>query len=306
MNNVNNSLNNPLWTALVTPLTDAGHPDLESMEQLLREQESAGNGILILGSTGEALNLSDDERKLIVDFTLSLKLNVPIMVGVGGHFLPGIISWLNYLETRKIDAYLMVTPLYSKPGPLGQYYWFKTLLDLVTRPVMLYNIPGRTGTPLSLEAVRKLREHRNFWAIKEASGSVDDFCQYGSTCGNVCLFSGDDVMLPHFAPHGAAGVVSVAGNVWPRATRLYAEMALNGDLNEEDRDFWKKACKAMFIASNPVPAKAVLFREGRIRTPEVKLPLHREDMVSEDDVCELSKEVGAWFKKRSHEGVSVS
>ncbi len=301
-----NSLNIPLWTALVTPLTDAGNPDMESMEQLLREQEEAGNGVLILGSTGEALNLSDEERRLIVEFTLSLNLNIPVMVGVGGHDLPGITSWLYFLETKNIDAYLMVTPLYSKPGPEGQYHWFKTLMDMVTRPVMLYNIPGRTGAALHLDAVRRLRDHRNFWAIKEASGSVDDFCEYGSVCGDVRLFSGDDLMLPRFVPHGASGVVSVAGNVWPKATHRYAEMALNGELNEEDRAFWEKASKSMFIASNPVPAKAVLCSESRIRTPEVKLPLHRDDMTSLDQVCEISRKVAEWYRKRSHAGVSLS
>lgn len=306
MNTLNNSLNNPVWTAMITPLTTSGHPDLESMEQLLRDQEGAGNGVLILGSTGESLNLSDQERKLIVDFTLSLNLSVPIMVGVGGHHMPDIVTWLYFLETRKVDAYLMVTPLYSKPGPLGQYHWFNTLMDMVTRPVMLYNIPGRTGTNLKPETVQRLRDHRNFWAIKEASGSVSDFCEYGSVCGDVRRFSGDDLMLPQFAPHGAAGVVSVAGNVWPKATRLYAKMALNGELTEEDMAFWKKAGKSLFVASNPVPAKAVMYAESRIRTPVVKPPLHGDDMTSLEEVCEISREMAEWYRTRAHAGVSMS
>ncbi|MDI6402231.1 4-hydroxy-tetrahydrodipicolinate synthase [Balneolaceae bacterium ANBcel3] len=305
MNIRNNSLNNPVWTAIVTPLTNSGLPDLDSMERLLREQEEAGNGVLILGSTGESLNLSDSERKLIVEFTLSLDLNVPIMVGVGGHFLPDMVSWLYFLETKKVDAYLMVTPLYSKPGPEGQYRWFKTLMDIVTRPVMLYNIPGRTGTPLNLEVVRRLSDHRNFWAIKEASGSVDDFCAYGEASGDAMMFSGDDLMLPQFAPHGARGVVSVAGNVWPRETRLYTELALEGSLSEEDKEFWMIASKAMFVASNPVPAKMVLYKEGRIRTPEVKLPLHKDDMTRLEEVCDISRKVNEWYQKKTFIETSV-
>lgn len=293
------NLNVPVWTAMITPLTASGQPDLTSLEKLLREQEEAGNGILILGSTGEALNLDQTERRLIVEFTTSLNLSVPIMAGVGGHHLPDIISWLSYLETKKIDAYLMVTPIYSKPGPQGQYHWFTTLMDFVSRPVMLYNIPGRTGTPLHLEAVRRLRDHRNFWAIKEASGSVSDFREYGSVAGDACMYSGDDVMLPDFAAHGAAGVVSVAGNVWPKATRLYSEMALDGSLSTEDISFWKKAAKSLFVASNPVPTKAVLAAEGRIRTAEVKMPLHRDDMTSLDEVREISDQVGSWFQERN-------
>ncbi|MDG5767801.1 4-hydroxy-tetrahydrodipicolinate synthase [Balneolales bacterium ANBcel1] len=306
MKHVNNRLNNPLWTALITPLTDSGRPDLEGLQRLLREQEEAGNGVLILGSTGESLNLDEEERKLIVRYTVSLKLDIPIMVGVGGHHLPGVASWLYFLESQKVDAYLMVTPIYSKPGPEGQYHWFKTLLDLVTRPVMLYNIPKRTGIALHLDAVSRLHTHKNFWAIKEASGSVDDFREYKAVCGDVQLYSGDDLMLPDFAPHGACGVVSVAGNVWPAATRLYSEMALAGELSEEDRTFWKRTSNELFVAPNPVPAKAVMHREGRIRTPNVKLPLHADDMNSLDRLIRLSEEVREWHGKRSHAGLSVS
>ncbi len=294
-----NDLNNPMWTAIITPLTASGQPDLTSLEGLLREQEEAGNGILILGSTGEALNLDRSERQLIVEFTTSLNLRVSVMAGVGGHHLPDIISWLCYLETKKIDAYLMVTPLYSKPGPEGQFHWFTTLMDFVSRPVMLYNIPGRTGTPLHLDTVRRLQDHRNFWAIKEASGSVSDFIAYGSAAAGALMYSGDDIMLPDFAPHGASGVVSVAGNIWPAATRLYCEMALEGTLSREDVTLWKKAAGSLFVASNPVPAKAVLAAEGRIRTPEVKLPLHRDDMKSLDEVRRISNQVRSWYKNQN-------
>ncbi len=293
------NLNQPVWTALVTPLTATGQPDMTSFERLLREQEEAGNGVLILGSTGEALNLSPEERRLIVEFTTSLDLQVPVMAGVGGHHLPDIISWLSYLETRPIDAYLMVTPLYSKPGREGQFHWFSTLMGFVSRPVMLYNIPGRTGAPLNLETVQRLSEHRNFWSIKEASGSVDDYLEYRQASNGAVMYSGDDVMLPDFAAHGAAGVVSVAANVWPHATRLYCEMAVAGSLTDDDIALWRRAAGSLFVASNPVPAKAVLAAEGRIRTPEVKLPLHRNDMTSMDLVRRCSEEIGEWYRTQA-------
>ncbi len=296
---------NPLWTALVTPLTASGQPDLSSLESLLREQENAGNGVLILGSTGEALNLGESERKLIIDFTTSLNLDVPVMAGVGGHHLPDIISWLCYLETKAVDAYLMVTPIYAKPGPEGQYNWFTTLMDFVSRPVMLYNVPGRTGTSLHLETVERLRNHRNFWAIKEASGSVEEFRRYRSAAGDALVYSGDDAMLPEFAPHGAAGVVSVAGNVWPEATRLFCELALENQLSEIERSFWQEASKALFVASNPVPAKALLCAGERIRTDEVKLPLHRDDMVRLEYLRSVSDQVTDWHAERSRKPAEV-
>jgi len=289
---------------MVTPLTATGQPDLASFERLLREQEEAGNGVLILGSTGEALNLSPEERRLIVEFTMSLNLNVPVMAGVGGHHLPDVISWLSYLETRAIDAYLMVTPLYAKPGREGQFHWFSTLMDFVSRPVMLYNIPGRTGAPLNLETVQRLHDHRNFWSIKEASGSVEDYLEYRRASNGAVMFSGDDVMLPDFAAHGAAGVVSVAANVWPRETRMYSERAIAGNLTESDIALWRRAAGALFVASNPVPAKAVLAAEERIRTPEVKLPLHRNDMTSLDLVRHCSEQVRDWYRVQASESVT--
>ena len=300
-----NQINNPLWTAMITPLTASGEPDLSSMEQLLREQEQAGNGILILGSTGEALNLDESERKQIVELTMSLDLAVPVMVGVGGHHLPGIISWLSWLETKKVDAYLMVTPLYAKPGPEGQFHWFKTLMDSASRPVMLYNIPSRTGIALHLDTVRRLSSHRNFWAIKEAGGTVSGFREYVSAAGSGVVYSGDDALLPDYVSHGVAGVVSVAGNVWPEAARRYSELALSGELTDKELAFWKKACQSLFIASNPVPAKAVLCTEGRIRTPEVKMPLHKNDMTGIDRVLRISQQVTAWNRKRSQSGVTA-
>lgn len=286
-------------------MTASGQPDLSSLEALLREQENAGNGVLILGSTGEALNLGESERKLIIDFTTSLNMDVPVMAGVGGHHLPDVISWLCYLETKAVDAYLMVTPIYAKPGPEGQYNWFTTLMDFVSRPVMLYNIPGRTGTSLHFETVERLRNHRNFWAIKESSGSVEEFRRYRSAAGDALVYSGDDAMLPECAPHGAAGVVSVAGNVWPEATRLICELALENQLSDSERSFWQEASKALFVASNPVPAKALLCAGERIRTDEVKLPLHRDDMVRLDYLRSISGQVTDWYAKRCRKPAEV-
>lgn len=294
-------LNNPLWTALITPLTSSGQPDLTGLEGLIREQEKAGNGILILGSTGEALNLGPEEKRLVVEFTTALDPAIPVMAGVGGHHLPDVISWLCFLETCRIDAYLMVTPLYAKPGSEGQYHWFVTLMDFVSRPVMLYNIPGRAGSALHIDTVERLQDHRKFWAIKEASGSVSDFREYKRASGSSHVYSGDDIMLPDIAAYGAAGVVSVAGNLWPQATRLYSRMALEGTLTSEDRILWKSAAGSLFVASNPVPTKAVLAYEGRIRTPEVKPPLHRDDMTSLDMVCTFSRQIREWYQSQTGE-----
>ena len=155
-----------LWTALITPLTPGHQVDLESLGRLIKEQCEAKNGLLILGSTGEALNLSLADRKKIVEFSIAQKPTSPLMIGVGGHDLQDQIAWVEWLETKNIDAYLMVTPIYAKPGTYGQYEWFKTLMDKVSRPVMLYNVPGRASMTLSYKTVEMLKDHKNYWAIK--------------------------------------------------------------------------------------------------------------------------------------------
>ncbi len=289
-------MNPVLWTAIVTPLTADGDLSLTDFETLLRMQESAGNGIVILGSTGEGLNLSEEERRRIVAFTCSLNLTVPVMCGVGGFDLPGTLTWLRYLETQHLDAYLMVTPLYSKPGENGQYAWFSALLNTATRPCMLYNVPGRTGCQLNKEAVRRLASHPHFWAIKEASGSEEQFAAYVAAARDVLVFSGDDPMMGEYAPLGAHGLVSVAGNIWPDATRTYVELALAGELTPEDIALWKEASAALFIASNPVPVKTILMLDGHISTNTVKLPLHANDMPPSHPLSAISRRVRDWHE----------
>lgn len=285
-----------LWTALITPLTPGHQVDYNSLEKIIREQESAGNGLLVLGSTGEALNLDLETRKAIVDFTIELKPKTPIMVGVGGHNLAAQKAWTAWLETRNIDAYLMVTPIYAKPGDQGQYEWFKTLMDGVSRPVMLYNVPGRAGKDLSYEAVRKLNAHPNFWAIKEASGSSKIMAEYLCAADGGRVYCGDDGLLPEFVQAGAVGLVSVAGNTWPSETNLYVKQCLSGSFDA--KELWTSAANSLFVASNPVPAKALLASEGRINHNTMMPPLSSLDLRDLGVVVNSTTRVREWFKSQ--------
>lgn len=291
-----------LWTALITPLLDDGSVCVRDLKKLLKNQESAKNGIVILGSTGEALNLSLEERKRVVETTVSLKLKVPVMVGVAGHDLGSTLNWLKYLETVDVDAYLMVTPIYSKPGAEGQFQWFNTLLNNVTRPSMLYNVPGRTACALNTEAVTRLSSHENFWAIKESGGTVESFIKYTKSISKGHIFSGDDPLLPDYVPFGAVGLVSVASNIWPKETNVYVQLALKNELNQKDLFIWKTASNALFIASNPVPAKALMKLEGQITSNMVKLPLHQSDLRSPEVLIEASKMVRNWYSECRYSG----
>ncbi len=285
-----------LWTAVITPLTDAGTVDLESLTKVCKQQMEAKNGLLILGSTAEALNLSLNTRKKIIEHVLSLSPTTPVMVGVGGHMLEEQIEWVKYLETLKIDAYLLVTPLYAKPGPRGQHDWFKALMDAVTKPCMLYNVPGRTAVAMSTEAVERLRTHKNFWAIKEASGSVDKMKEYLKASGNGQVFCGDDGLMPDFAAAGSCGLVSVASNSWPQETNLYVQQCLNKTFDA--KELWTKAANSLFVCSNPVPVKRLMYEVGTIHSPKMVAPLSHEDMLSTAPVMEANEAIHRWFNSQ--------
>jgi 4-hydroxy-tetrahydrodipicolinate synthase len=284
----------PLWTAVVTPLTETGSVDLESLTTLIKQQDEARNGLLILGSTAEALNLNLKSKKAILEHVIAMKPSSPIMVGVGGHLQEECLEWINYLETLSIHAYLMVTPLYAKPGAKGQTAWFKGLMDAVTRPVMLYNVPGRTATPLALETVTTLSTHKNFWAIKEASGSVEKMKEYLAACGGRPVYCGDDALMPEFAAAGSVGLVSVSSNAWPKETHLYVKQCL--DKSFDAKELWTKAANSMFVVSNPVPVKRLLAERGDIKSARMVPPLSHEDMVSAAPVLEAQEGISRWYE----------
>jgi 4-hydroxy-tetrahydrodipicolinate synthase len=283
-----------LWTAVVTPLLENSQVDFESLTRVVQDQDAAQNGLLILGSTGEALNLNLATRKAIIEHVVKMKPHSPIMVGVGGNLLDEQKEWITYLETLNVHSYLLVTPHYAKPGPAGQFEWFKTLMDTASRPCMLYNVPGRTAIPMAVETVTRLNGHRNFWAIKEASGSLDKFKEYLAAAGGNKVFCGDDALMPDFALAGAAGLVSVASNAWPKETHLYVDQCLNKTFDA--KELWTKAANSLFVASNPVPVKRLMFERGVIKSKKMMAPLSHEDMKSADPVLDAHEAVTTWFK----------
>ena len=218
------------------------------------------------------------------------------MTGVPGFNLEETLEYLAYLETLTLDAYLMVTPLYAKPGERGQTQWFKTLLDKATKPCMLYNVPSRTGVKMNFNTVKSLANHKNFWAIKEASGSVADFKQYAEMNPQARMYSGDDGMVFDFAPHRCVGLVSVSSNVWPVETHFYVEETLKNNLSNSDIQLWKDACDTLFIAANPVPVKNLLFNQKKIKTKIMRAPLHHEDLIDNSPVIDADIKIKNWFK----------
>ena len=195
-----------VWTAIVTPLTDGGELDLVSFEGLLRKQEKAGNGVVVAGSTGEGLALSTQQKQILVQTVTRLRLQIPVIAGVGGFALEECKNWIRWCESEGVDGFLLVTPVYAKPGAEGQSAWFQSLMDASSLPCMIYNVPGRSAVKLHPEALRRISQHENFWAVKESSGSIAEFLQYRALAPHARFYCGDDALMPFFASAGAVGL----------------------------------------------------------------------------------------------------
>jgi 4-hydroxy-tetrahydrodipicolinate synthase len=283
---------NILYTAIVTPL-EKGKVHFTSLEKLLRIQESAGNGVVLLGSTGEGMAFDEQTKKEIVRFARGLRLNIPLLAGVPGHQLSAALDWVGWCREEGIDGFLSVMPYYSKPGLKGQVQWFRSILDAAQKPVMVYNVPGRTAAKLNPKVLTELKGHGSLWAVKESSGSVLDFQDYANANTELEFYCGDDGLMPFFAAAGAIGLVSVASNVWPKATRRIVELSLQGKARPV-LSLWREATDSLFCASNPVPTKALLHMMGQIPSSELLPPLHAEDLPKQNDLVRLSEKIANW------------
>ncbi|WP_119342915.1 4-hydroxy-tetrahydrodipicolinate synthase [Facilibium subflavum] len=297
--------NTQVWTAIVTPMQADGAVDYQSLQNLLKAQADAGCGVVLLGSTGEGIALDQSEQRELVRFVIKLDFNFPLLVGVGGFRLAEQLQWLEYCnQFSRIDGYLMVTPLYAKPGAKGQSAWFKALLDKANKPCMLYNVPSRTGVNLHYDVIKNLSSHPNLWALKEASGDIERFKQYQKTMPNLAIFSGEDGLMPQLGRLGARGLVSVVANIWPSEALLYVQKSLDGDIDTHTNNTWQLATSACFCASNPIPAKVWLHHKGVIASNTLRLPLDASDLRDITLLQQADNEVQQWFHMNK-EGVSA-
>ena len=296
-----------LWTALITPLNLDSSIDFASLTTIATGQAQAGNGLLLLGSTGESLALTPDEQLSIIEFVCQLALNAPIMVAVGGYNLTEQINWIEKCNGLPIDAYLLSTPLYAKPGPVGQTHWFTTLLDTAHFPCMLYNVPSRSGVEIPLTTVQNIQHHPNFWAMKEASGDINTFLNYRQSCPNIELYSGEDAMLPYLVAGGAKGLVSVCANAWPEATNVYVKQCLMQSAQQNQALFplWKNAVDTLFSEANPIPVKVLMYQQGIINTPILRAPLTHLELSQDNTLSYFDQKISQWLSEQTSTQVDI-
>lgn len=282
-----------LTVAMVTPFK-GGELDLDATGRLVDFLLDGGTECLVVsGSTGEAATCTVEERRRLWKFVRErVKGRAPVVAGTGTNDTAASIALTRMAEDLGLDGAMLVTPFYNKPTPKGQVAHFTAVARSTKLPVILYNVPGRTGTNTLPDTFAKCQDVPNIVAIKEASGSVD---QAGALCAKTrfTVLSGDDSLTVPMIAVGAQGIISVVGNAAPRAMRTMVDHARAGRTREAAAAHHALAplFKAMFIESNPGPVKYLLAAMGLIG-PELRLPLVPVEPASEQAILDAARACG--------------
>jgi 4-hydroxy-tetrahydrodipicolinate synthase len=264
-------------TALVTPFREDLSLDEKALRNLVRRQVDAGINFLVpCGTTGENPTLRHEEHLRVVDITMEEAAGrVPVLAGCGGYNTAEIIELARELESMRVSGLLSVTPYYNKPTQEGLYQHYETIAEAVSIPIVLYNVPGRTGVNLEPATVLRLARVENIVGVKEASGNI---AQIGSICAQApegfTVLSGDDSAALATIALGGRGLISVASNEIPAEMARLIRLCLEGKFGEA-RTLQRRFLPLLevnFAESNPIPVKAAMAAMGLIE-PVWRLPL---------------------------------
>ncbi len=285
-----------LGVALVTPFTSDGSVDWAALYRLVEFQISSGADFLcVMGTTAETPTLSAEEKERIKkDLVERVAGRVPILLGCGGNNTAAVVNELQTADFTGIDGILSICPYYNKPSQEGLYQHFRAIAKASPVPVVLYNVPGRTGVNMTAETTLRLaREFDNIVAIKEASGNIsqmDDIIK--NKPKNFDVISGDDGITFPLITLGAVGVISVIGNALPREFSRMVRLGLKGEYRQALHIHHKftELFKLLFVDGNPAGVKALLNEMGLIEN-NLRLPLVPAQLNTERRISEIVKEL---------------
>ena len=272
-------------TAMVTPFRE-GRVDESRLRQQIEHQINSGIDALVpVGTTGESPTLDFPEHERVIQITVTIaNRRVPVIAGVGGNATTEALELHSFAKKVGADAGLSVNPYYNKPSQEGLYRHFMTLADKVDLPIVLYNIPGRTGVTMSPQTVARLAKHPNIIAIKEATGSLDMASEIMTLC-DLPIVSGDDSLTLPLMSIGAKGVISVASNLIPKQIKQMVTLASNGDFKEAaaiHRRYFP-LIKSLFLDGNPVGVKYAM-KLANTDTGELRLPLVEANDATKNEI----------------------
>ena len=261
--------------AIVTPFTENG-VNFEELKKLIDFNiENGTDAIVITGTTGESSTMSDEEHKETIKFTVEyVNKRVPVIAGTGSNDTAYALELSKYAESVGVDGLLIVTPYYNKTTQLGLVKHFNYIADRVNVPIILYNVPSRTGVNIAPETYLELSKHPRIVATKEASGDLSAVAKIKALCGdNLEIYSGNDDQILPILSLGGKGVISVLSNVMPKETHDICSLYFEGKVEESSALQLKylDLINALFIEVNPIPVKTALglmgYNVGPLRMP---------------------------------------
>ena len=279
--------------AIVTPFNKDNKVDYEKLKELLEWHiEEKTDAIVICGTTGEASTMTKEEKEKTIKFTVdTVNKRIPVIAGTGTNNTEASIEMSKYAESVGVDALLVITPYYNKTTNKGLFKHFEAINNAVNTPIILYNVPSRTGVNITPKQLLELTKLNNIIAIKESSGNISQIAEMKSICkGKLDFYSGNDDQTIPIMALGGLGVISVLANIMPREVHDMTQAYLNGDIKKalnlqlDTIDIISK----LFIETNPVPVKTALNIMGK-EVGNLRLPLCEMDDNNLDLLIETLK-----------------
>lgn len=264
--------------ALVTPFTEDQQVDYKALKKLLAHTAKGVDYYVVMGTTGEAATLNPAEKRSILQFVKeNNSAKFPVVYGIGGNNTHEVLEMIKSTDFEGVSAILSVSPYYNKPSQEGIFQHFSAIADACPVPVILYNVPGRTGSNITADTTLRLAAHKNLLGIKEASGNLEQCMRIArDKPKDFLLISGDDMFSIALYAVGASGVISVLANAYPVIFRKIKEYSAAGNYTKASQELFKllDINPLMYEESNPVGLKAVLEKMG-LCSGVVRLPLAR-------------------------------
>jgi 4-hydroxy-tetrahydrodipicolinate synthase len=283
------------FVAIVTPFRK-GKVDERALAELIEWQIAQGtNGIVPCGTTGESATLSHAEHNRVIELTVEVvKRRVPVIAGTGSNSTDEAIDLTRHAKEAGADGALLITPYYNKPTQEGLYRHYKAIAEAVDLPLVLYNIPGRTGVNMLPSTIARLSVIKTIVGVKEGSGSVQQASDVVQMCGErLTVLAGDDSLTLPMMAVGAKGVITVTANLVPADMAALVNRFAEGQVEEARRIHFKLSplFAALFFETNPIPVKEALGMMGKI-DPELRLPLCPMAQDTRDKLVRVLKDAG--------------
>ena len=284
------------FVAIVTPFID-GTVDEQGLKDLIEFQiENGTRGIVPCGTTGESATLNHDEHHKVVELTIkTVNGRVPVLAGTGSNSTAETVELTKHAKEAGADGSLMITPYYNRPSPEGLYQHFKTAAEAVDIPIIMYNVPSRTGINMLPDTVARCAEISNIVGIKEATADLNQISEVIRLCpDDFAVMSGDDFTSMATVAIGGTGLISVTSNVEPKDMATCIDLALDGNFAEARTLHYKlfPLMQAMFFESNPAPAKQALELMGKIKSGTPRQPLASMSATGLDRLKTVMSEYG--------------